>query len=229
MPAAAIVLGNGAGKVAATVLVSPSGFSERSPILPVMKAHPLEHVLPPPYRREHGQLLIEIRLHRLEQLFNSLDPAPFHERDLDPDAEQYIVSAAEELPAHEAFRLVFHLAPQALERLPPEGLEQAIHHYFQYQLALQRHALRGAMRLARHALLFAVLFLALSLSLSELLSGLGNWAGRRVVTEGLVILGWVAMWRPIEYLFYDWWPLRRRCRLYERLARVAVEVRRLGE
>ena len=33
---------------------------------------------------------IEISLGRLSQLFNSLDPSPFHERDLDYDAEDYI-------------------------------------------------------------------------------------------------------------------------------------------
>jgi hypothetical protein len=30
---------------------------------------------------------IEIRLSRPQQLFNSLDPSPFHDRDLDQDAE----------------------------------------------------------------------------------------------------------------------------------------------
>ena len=35
---------------------------------------------------------IELRLKRLDQLFESYDPAPFHEKDLDPDAEEFIVS-----------------------------------------------------------------------------------------------------------------------------------------
>ena len=39
---------------------------------------------------------IEIRLSRAQQLFNSLDPSPFHERDLDQDAEEYIVDSADE-------------------------------------------------------------------------------------------------------------------------------------
>lgn len=34
---------------------------------------------------------IEIRLHNLNQLFNSIDPSPFHEKDLDHDAEEFIV------------------------------------------------------------------------------------------------------------------------------------------
>jgi hypothetical protein len=41
---------------------------------------------------------IEIRLSRPQQLFNSLDPSPFHERDLDQDAEEYIVDSADEYP-----------------------------------------------------------------------------------------------------------------------------------
>ena len=35
---------------------------------------------------------IELRLRRIEQLFDSFDPAPFHEKDLDRDAEEFIVS-----------------------------------------------------------------------------------------------------------------------------------------
>jgi hypothetical protein len=41
----------------------------------------------------------------------------------------------------------------------------------------------------------------------------------------LIILGWVANWRPIEIFLYDWWPLAQRRRLYLRLASAPVEVR----
>jgi hypothetical protein len=42
----------------------------------------------------------EVNLNRLSQLFNSFDPAPFHERDLDRDAEEYIIGSAEEISRH---------------------------------------------------------------------------------------------------------------------------------
>jgi hypothetical protein len=41
----------------------------------------------------HAQT-IELRLTRLQQLFNSFDPSPFRDRDLDQDAEAYIVESA---------------------------------------------------------------------------------------------------------------------------------------
>ncbi len=47
----------------------------------------------------------------------------------------------------------------------------------------------------------------------------------RVVEESLIIVGWVANWRPIEIYLYDWWPIVRRCRLYRRIAKAPVVVR----
>ena len=31
---------------------------------------------------------LELNLHELDQLFNTMDPSPFHEKDLDHDAEE---------------------------------------------------------------------------------------------------------------------------------------------
>ena len=42
-------------------------------------------------KRAGAEAKIEISLSRLSQLFNSFDPSPFHERDLDPDAKEYTV------------------------------------------------------------------------------------------------------------------------------------------
>jgi hypothetical protein len=61
---------------------------------------------------------IEINLSRLAQLFNSLDPSPFHERDLDRDAEEYIIGSAEEIPRQRQLRLVVHLPA---DQLPGTG------------------------------------------------------------------------------------------------------------
>lgn len=33
------------------------------------------------YREREGKLLIELELHSMMQLFNSFDPAPFHEKE----------------------------------------------------------------------------------------------------------------------------------------------------
>jgi hypothetical protein len=48
---------------------------------------------------------IQVRIHELRQLFNSIDPSPFRERDLDPDCEEFIVSWARELPPDRPLRV----------------------------------------------------------------------------------------------------------------------------
>ena len=54
---------------------------------------------------------------------------------------------------------------------------------------------------------------------------LPNEVAARVLEESLIIVGWVANWRPIEIYLYDWLPIRRRIRLFERIAAAKVEVK----
>jgi hypothetical protein len=166
---------------------------------------------------------IEVRLRELAQLFNSMDPSPFLDRDLDADAEEFITSWAREHPAGQEFELVIHLATVP----PPDraaGVEEAVHHYFATRARLKAHEFRQLLRLGRTALIIGLLFLTSCL----LLAGLANtwWPGTigGIVSEGLTIAGWVAMWRPLEIYLYDWWPLRAERHILDRLARMSVQL-----
>src|SRR5437870_8661538 len=52
---------------------------------------------------------IRLKLHDVSQLFNSMDPSPFIEKDLDADAEEFIVSWAQEFPRDDPVRLHIYL------------------------------------------------------------------------------------------------------------------------
>jgi hypothetical protein len=67
-----------------------------------------------------------------------MDPSPFHERDLDDDAEEFIVGWAREFPRRDPVSLVVHV-----NQLPAHGdaehlLETAVHNYFTYRVNLNR-------------------------------------------------------------------------------------------
>ena len=47
---------------------------------------------------------------------------------------------------------------------------------------------------------------------------------QQVFQEGLLILGWVAMRRPLQFFLYDWWPVRHHRRLYHKLAIMKVNI-----
>lgn len=174
------------------------------------------------YRREGGHWLIEIRLRELRQLFHHLDPAPFREKDLDPAAEDYIEDAVREIGAGQPTRLVVHVPPEARQTTDARELPDAVSHYFEYRARQKRLELRRLLRLALTNLTIGLLFLAACLSLRSSLEAAGV---SELITEGLLIIGWVALWRPVEMLLYDWWPLLRRARRLEAIARMPVELR----
>lgn len=175
------------------------------------------------YRSENGVYLIEISLSRVQQLFNSLDPSPFHEKDLDADAESYIVGAAREFHLATPLKLIFHLPTS--EAAAADRLEDSIHSYFAYRREGAGRDLRFLLRQGRLSLAIGLAFLAFCLSLRAVIFAKIAGTVPNIAAEGLVITGWVAMWRPIQIFLYDWWPLRRMVRIYGKLARVPVEVR----
>jgi hypothetical protein len=167
---------------------------------------------------------IELRLRELNQLFDSFDPAPFHEKDLDRDAEEYITSWAREFPPDEPLVFRLHL-PSDQRRFEPERtVQDAVRNYFTYRAGLARLEVRQLLQQGRASLLVGVLFLGVCMGARVLLRSVfaSEWA--HVVEEGLLIVGWVAMWRPLELLLYDWWPLQRRRKTFENLSRMLVEV-----
>lgn len=166
---------------------------------------------------------IELRLRELAQLFNSMDPSPFLDRDLDADAEEFIMSWAREHPAGQEFKLVIHLsAPTPADRAA--DVETAVRHYFAARAHLKAAELRQLLRVGRLSLLIGLAFLAGCLSLSGVVAGLGAGTVREVARESLTIFGWVAMWRPVQIYLYDWWPLREEGRLLARLGRMHVQL-----
>jgi hypothetical protein len=60
---------------------------------------------------------IEVRIAEISQLFDSLDPFPFRDKDLDKEAEEFIVSWARELPVDQPLKIVVHL-PQSQASTP---------------------------------------------------------------------------------------------------------------
>lgn len=167
---------------------------------------------------------IEVKVQTVQQLFNSMDPSPFHERDLDREAEQFIVGWAQEHAMHLPLRLVVHLGQPPEKSDPQADIPQSIHHYFAYRAELNAREFRQLMREGWASLLIGLAFLAACMTIAQTLTGfLGTW--HPVMKEGLTIIGWVAMWRPLEIYLYRWWPVRRLGKIYTKLSTAPVEVR----
>jgi len=167
--------------------------------------------------------VIMLRLRELSQLFNSMDPSPFVERDLDADAEEFITSWARELPSNRELELVLQLAlPAPADRLA--GVEDAVRRYFATRATIKRFEFSQLMRRGRLSLGVGLIFLVTCLLLGQLVARSVSGAAANIIEEGLTICGWVAMWRPLEIYLYDWWPLFEEQRRLDLLARMHVRI-----
>ena len=166
---------------------------------------------------------ISLRLREIGQLFNSMDPTPFRHRDLDPNAEEFVESWAQEFPSGSRYLLVIHLEKKPAES-DPALLAEAIHNFYADKAQLAERELRRLLRLGRTSLLVGLAFLSLCSLGAKAATGLGGGPTVEIVREGLIIAGWVAMWRPIQVFLYDWWPIVRRRRMLQNLARAQVRV-----
>jgi len=172
-----------------------------------------------------GTEWLDIRVGELRQLFNAMDPAPFRERDIDPNAETYIVEWAEEVRPDRPLGLAVHLAR---ERATPEGasmLRESVDEHFRRRAAATRVRLRRLFRVGRVSLVIGLAFLMVALVVGEFVSGVmskDSWGS--LAKESFVIGGWVALWRPLEIFLYDWWPIRAEARTYDRLGEMDVRL-----
>jgi hypothetical protein len=170
--------------------------------------------------------VIDVRIQKLAQLFNTFDPSPFHERDLDRDAEDYIVGWAREMAVSAPLKIVIHLPNDAEDEAHQSGLKSALANYFKARAVVQQHELNELFRVGRIYLLIGSSALVACLLGSQATRAmLGNGALSTTVSESLIFLGWVANWKPIEIFLYDWWPVKRRRDLFSRLANATIELK----
>jgi len=182
-----------------------------------------------PNRQPGSAHCIELNLRAADQLFNTMDPSPFHEKDLDGDAEEFILGWAREFPLAASVRLLVHLREWPKEGDVQSVVTAAVHHHFANRARLNHLEFRHLMRDGRWSLAVGLMFLAACLVAGEALLGHQPGTLANVLRESLTIGGWVAMWRPMEIYLYEWWPLRRRGRFYQKLSQMPVEVRRVTE
>lgn len=143
---------------------------------------------------------IEMQLDSLAQLFDSLDPAPFHDKSLDREAEAWLIESVDEISSRSPLELVIR-GPQALAASLPE-IELAVHAHFRRALEHEEWRLRRRMRIGRVALVIGLAVLGVTLVARHLLHSVAS-SSTDVIGEGLLIVGWVGLWRPAEMLLFE--------------------------
>ena len=98
------------------------------------------------HKPERAPHRIELNLREIGQLFNTMDPAPFPEKDLDGDAEEFILSWVREFPLDEPVVLVVHLSEFPADQDAQSVIERGVHHYFAYRARMNRMEFRRLLK-----------------------------------------------------------------------------------
>ena len=164
---------------------------------------------------------IVIPLTNVDQLVDACPPSPFRRRRLKEEAEQYLIERVNGLPGSAAVRLLITL-PQT-EAFKEDSVVVAIHEHFNCRRVEAEKQLARIPRFGWRSLGIALLFLAAAMLMVQLMKR--YWppvTAVFVLTEGLTVFAWVALWRPGELLLYEWYPFKRDARLFRKLERCEV-------
>jgi hypothetical protein len=100
-------------------------------------------------------------------LFDTLDPSPFREKDLDKDTEDFIVSWARELHTDLPFTIVVHLPERQLAKPEAKEIAPAITGFFAYSAKEIGLELKELLRVGRRSLAIGVAVLVASIVASQ--------------------------------------------------------------
>jgi hypothetical protein len=177
------------------------------------------------YKHAEGKRWIEVRVKSIHQLFDARDPAPFRERDLDDDFVDYIVSAVREFTISSPLKIVIYVEENETKDMPRDSIREAIRSYFGYQIDLQRGDLKSFIKRAKLFLVIGLLVLVSCIGLAQSLTVPSPPGAVGILREGIVIFGWVSIWKPIELVLFDWYPLFEKLRFYKKLSATEIDIR----
>lgn len=168
--------------------------------------------------------VIDLRVRVPGDLFHAFDPSPMVGRDLNDEVEAYIVESALELPER-YYRLVIHVVEPEADTDNKETIAAAVRSYFAYRSEVQARRLRLLLREGRQALVMGLGFLTLCWGLGFIATETVAEPFGEFLREGLLIIGWVANWRPAEIFLYDWRPMKRQRETLDALANMDIHFR----
>lgn len=176
------------------------------------------------YRHAEGKHWIEVRIKNPLQLFDIRDPAPFRERDLDVHFIEYVMAAIRKFSLSDSLKIVIYVESAETQDLPSSMIREAIYSFLAYQIDLQKGDLKSFIRRAQVFFLIGLLMLVACLSVAQGLTVPTPPGSIGILREGIIIFGWVSIWKPIELVLFDWYPLYEKLRYYKKLLTTDVEI-----
>jgi hypothetical protein len=146
--------------------------------------------------------------------------SPAGDARLDEDVGEELVERLAVLPPSSPIQLRVHVKAVEARAVAPAAIR---HHYAKLRERAEYRLMR-TVRMGRFSLFIGVAVLLVALGLAETARRMLTGGVGIVIEEGLTIVGWVALWRPLDLLLFERWQLRRDLALYRRLEQMEIVV-----
>jgi|GEM_PF-1144177 len=163
---------------------------------------------------------IELRVDRVDDLFRRFDPAPMSRRSLSGEVDEYLFGQIETHPPPE--NVSMRILLPASEAACCDAVQSAFRHHFSRSAEKHKDALRRHFKLGRRMLISAIVIAVALVLLIQSIAEFSEVVLVQKIANGISIVVWVTMWRPIEFLLYDWREMGRELKTYLRLSKIDV-------
>lgn len=169
------------------------------------------------YERSNDEsIIINIAADRIEDLYNDFDKkSDFLKKDLNEELVNYIIESVEEIDK-ERFVIHFSLDVAAHES-DRERVGRSINRFFLYYKELEHKKMQEMIRTSIILLLIGVVVATFSVIMNQSES-VQKSVLLGVIAEGLTIAAWVSIWEALATFLIKWRPIRKKIKLYEKIA-----------
>jgi hypothetical protein len=142
----------------------------------------------------------------------------------DAKVEDWIYTIISTIVAHgykKEYKILIHVPP-SLITLDPANIRSKLNEFYQIHTTELKNDLMMIKTQSLDALSKGIPIMIAALSLNflieERIKGFDDIRYFEfIVKESMYIFGWVSMWKPIELLLYDRWPLNRKLKSYDKM------------
>jgi len=165
---------------------------------------------------------IVIHLQNAQQIMLSQHSLFYGRRMLNADAEAFIIEETKRIPRDQVISLKICLPKDDCSR--GDEITASVQQHFCYRKEKAKTQLRETLRFGWRSLLMGLSFVAVLVFLMLVFDKLLPKSFSISFRELLIILGWVALWRPVELLLYEWRTFQHEFELFGRIEEAKIRI-----
>lgn len=174
-------------------------------------------------RTTNNEIIIKISTSKFENLYEHFDKSSsFLKKDLSKQLVDYIIESVSEI-SNEKFIIIFYLE-EKIEEKNILQIEESFDNYFYYLEELEKKKMKEQVKNSLIFMLIGVFFITLSI-----LSETNQELPYRIVTEGLMVAGWVSMWEAMATILIKWLPLSKKLKLFKKISTSKIKFETIKE